>query len=482
MQKINSVRTIIVLAGSLLLQLNTLCFHSRGAVGDVDLSFDPGSGVNGPVNAVVLRPDGKVIIGGLFTTVNGLLRTNVARLNVNGSGDATFNPGPAAKGPVSSVALHSAGKVLFTATYPGYTDPYFYEDYQVGRLNSDGMWDGSFVSWVNPIADGYGGEYRSIVVQPDGKLLLGGYFFVPIEYPGLVAQPRIIRLNTNGSVDSSFDSRFAFIVSQVPEYSGSVSSVAVQPDGKVLIVGDFLAVNGANGCYGIARLNPDGYPDGSFNAGTGVSGGIVTSVAVQPDGKVLIGGTFSTVNGTNRFGIARLHANGSLDLSFNPGSGAYGVSSIVLQPDGKVLIGGAFITVNGTNRNRIARLNANGSLDPSFDPGTGAGGYVRSIALQPDGNILIGGDFTTVNGVVRPYVARLYGDSVALSPSLTIARSDGAVTVFWPLSASGFVLDQGLSATGTWSQVTFPYETNAAGISISLPTPAGNRFYRLRKL
>ena len=83
------VRTSI-LAGSLLLQLNTFCLESRGAVGDVDLSFDPGSGVNGPVNAVVLQSDGKLVIGGQFTTVRGLSRTNIARLNADGSLDGTF--------------------------------------------------------------------------------------------------------------------------------------------------------------------------------------------------------------------------------------------------------------------------------------------------------------------------------------------------------------------------------------------------------
>src|SRR5436190_21931780 len=92
MKKLYFVRTII-LAGSLLLQLNTLCFHSRGAPGDVDLSFDPGSGVNGEVNAIVVQPDGKVLIGGEFTTVKGLVRTNIARVNADGSGDSSFNPG-----------------------------------------------------------------------------------------------------------------------------------------------------------------------------------------------------------------------------------------------------------------------------------------------------------------------------------------------------------------------------------------------------
>src|SRR5688572_19061290 len=105
MKKRNLIRSTI-LAGSLLLQLSTLCFHSRGAAGDVDLSFDPGFGVNGPVNAVVVQPDGKVIIGGEFSLVKGLVRSKVARLNADGSGDPTFNQGIAlANDGVSSLAL-----------------------------------------------------------------------------------------------------------------------------------------------------------------------------------------------------------------------------------------------------------------------------------------------------------------------------------------------------------------------------------------
>ena len=93
MKKLYLVRTII-LAGNLLLQLSTFCFHTRGAAGDVDLSFDPGLGVNsGSVNGVAVQPDGKVLLSGFFTTAGGLLRTNVARLNADGSGDPTFNPG-----------------------------------------------------------------------------------------------------------------------------------------------------------------------------------------------------------------------------------------------------------------------------------------------------------------------------------------------------------------------------------------------------
>jgi hypothetical protein len=155
MKEPNLIRTII-LAGSLLLQLGTLCFHSRGAAGDVDLSFDPGSGVNGTVNAVVLQPDGKVIIGGEFTTVKGLLRPGLARLNADGSGDSSFNPA-ISFGSVSSIALQSDGKVVITrgVRTPFGAWPWPGSNETPVRLNSDGTVDNSFVAAILPYPDGY---------------------------------------------------------------------------------------------------------------------------------------------------------------------------------------------------------------------------------------------------------------------------------------------------------------------------------------
>jgi uncharacterized delta-60 repeat protein len=147
--------------------------------------------------------------------------------------------------------------------------------------------------------------------------------------------------------------------------------------------------------------------DPTFNPGSGANLA-VDQLALQPDGKVLIGGSFTSVGGTARNRIARLNADGTLDLSFNPGASGTGtVRTLMLQPDGKVLIGGNFTSIDGTVRNRIARLNADGSLDLSFDPGSGANGIVMALAVQPDGKVLIGGGFTSVNGTARNRIARI---------------------------------------------------------------------------
>ena len=378
----------IILAGSLLLQLSTPCSHSHGAAGEVDPSFDPGSSVNGPVTTIALQPDGKVIIGGGFTTVKGLVRSGVARLNADGSGDSSFKP-TAGNAADRAIALQPDGKVI-VGNYSG-----------IARLHYDGSLDTNFFANIDSLYDeyyGYAAIVESIAVQSDGKVIIGGDFYI-VNGPSV--NYGIARLNANGSLDNSFSAPLLEAY-----YYPRIYSVALQPDGKVLVGG--LFGNGTNN--NIARLNANGSLDNSFRSGAGANS-TVNSVVAQSDGKILIGGDFTMVNGTNRNRIARLNTDGSLDNSFNPGTGVNSpVSEVAFQSDGKVLIGGSFTDFNGTERNSIARLNANGSLDVTFNPSTGVDPnypVVRSLAVQSDGKVLIGG-FTTVYGKTR--IARLNAD------------------------------------------------------------------------
>ncbi|MCS6823177.1 MAG: T9SS type A sorting domain-containing protein [Cytophagaceae bacterium] len=307
-----------------------------------DLTFNPsdigngyGDGANGVIYALALQSDGKVLIGGDFTSYNGTARNRIARLNADGSLDPTFTPGTGANNYISAISL-----------------------------------------------------------QSDGKILIGGNF---TSYNG-TGRNRIARLNADGSLDPTFTPGTGA--------NGEVHSISLQSDGKILIGGHFTSYNGTARNY-IARLNANGSLDPTFTPGTGANGE-VRSISLQSDGKVLIGGWFTSYNGTGRNFIARLNADGSLDATFNPGTGANsGIYAIALQSDGKVLIGGNFTSYNDTGRNRIARLNANGSLDPTFNPGTGANNTIYAIALQSDGKVLIGGTFTNYNGIGRNRIARI---------------------------------------------------------------------------
>ncbi|MEO8732695.1 MAG: T9SS type A sorting domain-containing protein, partial [Flavobacteriales bacterium] len=203
-------------------------------------------------------------------------------------------------------------------------------------------------------------------------------------YNGTVRK-NIARLNPNGSLDQTFTA----------SAHGDVHEIAIQPDGKLLVAGYLNAVNGVQQNR-IARLNTDGSLDSTFNlAGEPLPS--VDAVALQLDGKILIGGYFHSVDGNSRNGIARLESNGQVDPSFNPGTGCTSVGGITLQSDGKALITGTFETYNGIPRTHIARIDQAGNLDTTFIPPTL--GYVTTSTLQPDGKVLIG-----VNTQVSEYV------------------------------------------------------------------------------
>src|SRR6185436_7757543 len=164
--------------------------------------------------------------------------------------------------------------------------------------------------------------------------------------------------------------------------------------GKVLIGGDFGSVNGV-GRANLARLNSDGSVDSTFDTGAGADAP-VRAIALQLDGRILIGGSFTNYNGVPMGRIARLNANGSLDPLFTPGPGANDtVNSIVVQGDTKIVVGGQFTRFNGVSRFRLTRLNNDGTADPTINFGAGANNFVPAVLVQPnDDKIVIGGGFT----------------------------------------------------------------------------------------
>ena len=251
--------------------------------------------------------------------------------------------------------------------------------------------DASFITGTGPNLFVY-----ATAIQTDGKIIIAGDF---TSYNGTLIN-RIARLNANGTIDSGFNPGTGA--------NDVVETIAIQSDGKIIIGGWFTLYNGT-ARNRIARLNANGSLDGAFNPGTGPNNAIYTS-AIQSDGKILIGGELRSYNGTISNYITRLNSDGSLDGGFT-GSGANAtVRAIAIQNDSKIIIGGSFSSYNGTLRGRIARLNANGTIDDTFDPGTETNGWIYSIAIQSDGKIIIGGDFTSFKGTVANRIARLNAD------------------------------------------------------------------------
>ncbi len=361
--------------------------------GTLDASFIVGTGFNDQVSRVKIQTDGKVVVGGSFGTYNGATVNQIVRLNSDGTLDTAFGSGTGT-GPnnsVYSLALQTDGKVILGGLFGSFNGT---PRNRLARLNTNGTLDTSFDT-----SAGASDQVRDITVQADNKILIGGRF---TTYAG-VGRNRIARVNTDGSLDSSFDPGSGF--------DDQVETIAIQSDGKIVIGGVIQSFNGIPK-FGIVRLNSDGTLDAAFNTGTGTSN-TVDICSIQPDGKVLIGGGFTQYNSITRNRIARLNTDGTNDGTFNAGSGTGAnnlVRAIQTLPDMKILLGGAFSFYNGVPRNGIVRLDQDGNLDPLFNPGSGANGAVRSIAVQPDGKLVIGGDFTSYNGTPRNYLARLNAD------------------------------------------------------------------------
>jgi uncharacterized delta-60 repeat protein len=436
------------LAACLLLLSGVLRTGASAAPGDLDVSFDPGSGVNGEVKAMALQPDGKLIIGGTFTTVRGLARFSLARLDTDGSGDPSFDAGTNVDRYISAIAVQPDGKVVFTRDYSLLSGEA--QGSKVARLNADGSQDSSFVPGLETFPSS--SAFTCMAVQPDGKIVLGGYSLEADEFGNIYPHSLLIRLNANGSLDDTFTNANGKF--DAPS-GGRIFCLALQPDGKILIAGAVVtSVNGtnhydlirlnANGTVdtnfkpvegiihsvglqsdgkillagygigtstnwnGVARLNTDGSIDGTFQPGTDNASSLVSFV-VQPDGKVVCIGGYLYVNGADRNGLVRLNSNGSVDAGFNPTTGAPNNATgvIALQSDGRIVIGGGFTLANGANRERLARLNSDGTLDAGFHPGSSIDAGVSSLAIQSDGKVILGGDFTSVGGAPRNGVARL---------------------------------------------------------------------------
>ena len=355
--------------------------------GEVDLTFHPNP--DGTVNSIARERGGQLLIGGEFTHVGASTHHYLARISESGVPDDDY---PSAQDPndrVLSIALQADGKALIAGAF---TVVGAQPQSRVARLLPDGSIDDTF-SAPGPMDN----LVWSVALQANGKILIGGYFTTL----NLDARPHLARLNADGTLDP-FN----------PAPDDFVYSLAIQADGKLLVGGNFFNIAGQEAAK-IARFNVDDSLDGNFKPPYTSTSFITSSVrtfAIQADGRVVVGGAY-TLFDANASAIGRLNIDGSIDHTLNPDPNA-AVDAVAVQPDGKILIGGLFTALNGGSitRHYIARLNANGDVDTTLNPD--ADGSVIAMALNPLGQIVLGGGFTTLNGgaITRHHVARLNVD------------------------------------------------------------------------
>jgi uncharacterized delta-60 repeat protein len=412
--------------------------------------------VNDYVESLAVQPDGKIVIGGGFTIVANLSRTNLARLNPDGLVDTNFVPRIGMYG--RRVIVQPDERILVGGIYNPLGHPELARF--IVRFESDGRVDTSFNS---PLRD----MPFALALQADGKVVAG------FQYP-----PYIARFHADGSADTEFHAQ--------PDYV--VYDLVVQPDGKILAAGYFEKMGGQRHRL-LARLNADGSVDGSFNVDVGHAGlnwGVVRRVAVQADGKIVFGGGFTSVNDVPRQSLARVNADGTLDSQFNASSDGE-VHGVVVQPNGRIVVAGDFTMLNGQPRLRLGRFNWDGSLDATLK--AGADRFIRTAALQPDGKIVVGGYFTALGGTNRTKVGRI--DADVNPPPVFIDISsvrvlDGAVLQFSFFNGNAAALSVRASEDvaaplPTWANLGAPVAVGGGVYQFTDPDAANlsRRFYRL---
>lgn len=383
---------------SILLLVFTNFIHAQNP-GLLDASFNIGTGANGNVMAIAVQNDGKIIIGGSFTSYNGTPANRIARLNIDGSIDTTFAVGTGADGNVNTICILNDGNIIIGGNFISINGV---GQNRIAKLDINGNIYTIVQSWYNSNPNG---QINSIISQSDGKILVGGDFTV---YGGNDWRG-VVRVDVYNNVDQSFNSMNGPTLGA----NASVKCLAIQSDGKIIVGGLFSTFNGVTRNR-LARLNVNGSIDPSFNTGSGFAGSGTTNgvycTKIQSDGKILVGGDFTSFNGTpfNKYG--RLNTNCTIDNGFT-GYGVSGsVSSFNIQNDGKIIIAGWFSNFAGSAINNIGRVSANGIIDGTFTAGTGAANTILTSYLQSDGKILIGGIFTSYNATSANRIARIFGD------------------------------------------------------------------------
>jgi uncharacterized delta-60 repeat protein len=372
----------------------------------------------GTVTTAAMQADGKTLLGGPFLFIDSIARTRVARLNVDGSVDMTFND-PVVNSEVKTIAVQPDGKILIGGSFDnvgGQTRHY------LARLNDDGSLDTSF---ADPALDD---AVWSIAIQPDGRILAGGDF----THIGGTARNYAARFDANGSFDTSFgDPQLCCL---------PVRAVVLQPDGRVVIGGVFSQAGGVNDHFYLARYSSSGVFDPSFPNVPDSVVLLANDIVIAPDGSLFLSGSGDPA-------IRKLNADGTLDSGFNaPGTDgeAYGM---VLQPDGKLLIAGTFEQVDGQPHANVARLDADGSLDATFASvpfratADNPNAYAYGLSMQADDAVVVFGNFTLVGATPRQYVARI-GATTHAGDRFSGVPSGSSVQATWQRSGGGEELAQ----------------------------------------
>lgn len=385
--------------------------------GSIDTSFYIGTGFTSPITALAIQPDRKILAGGMFTSYNGTDFKTLVRLNPNGTIDSSFYIGDTGfNGDIVSIHVNRQDTSILVAGWFTYLNSQNLNT-RIVKLKKDGSIDLSFNSNTNV----NGGITAMAVDTTNGNIYIAGIF---TSVAG-VAHKHIARLMPDGTLDNTFSigTGFTGSLSQSPPYA-----IKIQTDGKILVGGDFMFYND-NLAPKFCRLNVNGTVDMDFvnNLSGGGFNAKVLAIETMTDGKIIVGGSFTNVLAQNYNKIACLNADGTLNTSFNIGNGISGeVFAIKATPQNKILVGGSFNFYNDIQENSIIQLNINGTRDQNFVTGSGLfssnfSPKAHSFIIQPDTNIVVGGEFSKYKDTIHHNIVRIIGKGVSqiMAPELT---------------------------------------------------------------
>lgn len=399
----------------------------------VNNGFNPGTGANNTIHAIVLQPNGKIIIGGEFTEYDGKQRNRIARLNFDLSLDETFDPtGKGFNGTVYALALVD-NNILVGGAFTGTGGTIQKAKHLLARLDSNGNVDDTFTNntFSQLSTNPEGAAVYSIVVHPLSDIYIGGSFDKIFGYTN---KAKISKLNSNGTVASAFTSPFVEgwgTAKNITLISTSISSLnpGIYVGGRELKLPGSLAEQTS---VILCKINTTGTIDTNFALGKAPQSlpYEISSMAYTATTGFIVTGGFDNYNGASMRNIAKIdRTNGSAITSFNPGSSTGDfferIHAVAIDnTTNKIIIGGIFTKFNTNPAKKIARLNSDGSFDASFNTGNGTPGTglehgilkiegygVNALKIQADGRIVVGGRFLTFNGMQAKYITRLSQDT-----------------------------------------------------------------------
>lgn len=358
----------------------------------VDNSFSVISGsanFNNAVNTTVLQRDGKVLVGGNFTNFNNREINGIARLNRNGSVDYDFNAG--ASGHVNCLKLQSNDKIVLAGYFENLGKV-------LTRLNADGSVDTTF----NLDARIVGVDCHGFDIQSDGKIIVG---LVEINSKSGAYENKVYRLNSNGAIDTTFQDLGVF--------SNFIRVVRISTNGNIFIGGSFTNIDGDKSFKRLVMLDADGKINREFSNAFTINNGAVNCLDIQNDGKVIIGGAFTSINGMTRNRIAEINADGSLDETFSGLAFDNDVYDLRILPNNKILAIGQFKSYGKSAANGLIQFNLDGTIESTLAQEQGfSNGHGKHISIQEDGKIVLSGVFKEFNGSKSSMVVRIHGDNV----------------------------------------------------------------------